>query len=56
MYGQCQMWKVIEKDVSLIETEEAIELIRRCDLSINKTRCYIEASEQGMAMLHRDII
>ena len=26
-------------------TDEAIELIRRCDLSVNKMRCCIEASE-----------
>ena len=25
--------------------DEAIELIRRCELSANKMRCYIEASE-----------
>ena len=37
-------------------TEEANELIRRCDLSINKTRCYIEASERGTSRVHRDIM
>ena len=36
-------------------TEEANELIR-CDLSINKTRCYMETSEQGTSRVHRDII
>ena len=38
-----------------METEEANELIIRCDLSINKTRCYIEASEWGTSRVHRDI-
>ena len=37
-------------------TEEANELISSCDLSINKTRCYIEASERGTSRVHRDII
>ena len=36
-------------------TEEADELIRRCGLSINKTRCYLETSEQGTSRAHRDI-
>ena len=36
-------------------TEEANELIR-CDLSINKTRCYMETSELGTSRVHRDII
>ena len=36
-------------------TEEANELIR-CDLSINKTRCYMETSEQGTSRVHRYII
>ena len=30
-------------------TEAATELIKRCNLSINKTRCYKEASERGTA-------
>ena len=37
-------------------TKEANELIRGCDLSLNKTQCYIEASEQGMSRVHGDII
>ena len=36
-------------------TEEANELIR-FDLSINKTRCYMETSEQGTSRVHRYII
>ena len=38
------------------KTEEPNELIRRCDLSINKTRCYIVASELGTLRVHGDII
>ena len=37
-------------------TEKTNELIKRCDLSIDKTRCYIEASEQGTSRVHRDIM
>ena len=36
--------------------EEADERIRRCDLSINKMRCYIETSERGTSRAHRGII
>ena len=61
MCEPCQIWKVMEKEVLLIEplyekTEEPNELIRRCDLSINKTRCYIVASELGTLRVHGDII
>ena len=38
------------------KAEEPNELIRRYDLSINKTRCYIETSEWGTLRVHRDII
>lgn len=37
-------------------TEAATELIMRCNLSINKTRCYKEASERGTPRVHGDII
>ena len=37
-------------------TEDSNELIRRCDLSINKMQCYIEALERGTSRVHRDII
>ena len=37
-------------------TEETNELMKRCDLSINKTRCYIKTSERGTSRAHRDII
>ena len=65
LWGKRNVWAMsdVESDgaggvayrTPIWRTEEASELIRRCDLSINKTWCYIEISERGTSRLHREI-
>ena len=66
LWGERNLWAMSDVEIdgvggavyrtSIWRTEEADQLIRRCGLSINKTRCYIETSERGTSRAHRDII